>query len=161
MEIESVEIKKEEDEQLIIGHAGFIKTAEDLYEAMANSVPGIKFGLAFAEASGPCLVRSEGNDKSLIKKAEQNALKIGAGHTFVIIFKNAYPINVVNAVKSVPEVVGIYCATANNVEVVLAHTKNGRAVLGVADGSSAKGVEKEEDKAARRKLLRDIGYKLG
>ncbi len=161
MEIKSVIIEKDADEQVIIGHAGFIKTAEDLYEAMANSAPGIKFGIAFVEASGPCLVRSEGNDNELIQKAEKNALKIGAGHTFIIIFKNAYPINVSNAIKMVPEVVNIYCATANDVEVFLANGEKGVAILGIADGSYAKGIEGKEEKEKRRKFLRDIGYKLG
>ncbi|MGB9732899.1 MAG: adenosine-specific kinase [Candidatus Micrarchaeales archaeon] len=161
MQIKSIKIEKNPDEQVIIGHAGFIKTAEDLYEAMANSVPGIKFGVAFVEASGPCLVRTEGNESELIAKAERNALSIGAGHTFVIIFKNAYPINVLNALKVVPEVVNIYCATANDVEVMVVEGAKGKAIIGVADGEAAKGAEKEEDKAKRRKFLRDIGYKLG
>jgi Uncharacterized conserved protein len=161
MEINSIKIEKNPDEQLIIGHAGFIKTAEDLYEAMVNSVPNIKFGIAFVEASGPCLVRSEGNDKELIEKAQRNALSIGAGHTFLILFKNAYPINVVNAIKAVPEVVGLYCATANEVEVFVANGTKGKAIIGIADGESAKGLEGEEEKSKRRKFVRDIGYKLG
>ncbi|MGC8662617.1 MAG: adenosine-specific kinase [Candidatus Micrarchaeia archaeon] len=161
MEIKSVKIEKDKGEQIIIGHAGFIKSAEDIYEALINSVPGIKFGVAFVEASGPCLVRSEGNENEMVARASKNALNIGAGHTFVILLKDAYPINVVNALKSVPEVVRIYCATANNVEVLIVNTGEGRAVLGVADGNAAKGIETIKDKKARRKFLRDIGYKLG
>lgn len=160
MELKTIKVEKAGDEQVVIGHAGFIKTAEDLYEAMANSVPGVKFGVAFVEASGPCLVRSEGNDSDLVKKAEKNALAIAAGHTFIILFKGAYPINVANALKHVPEVVNIYCATANDVEVVVADTEKGRSILGVADGERAKGIEGDEEKAKRRKFLRDIGYKL-
>ncbi len=158
--ISIVPIEKKDEMQLIIGHAGFIKSAEDLYEAMANSVPGIKFGIAFVEASGPCLVRSEGNDEKLEKLAEKNALAIGAGHTFVILFTGAYPINVVNTIKHVNEVASIYCATANPTKVVVADEGDGRAVLGIIDGSKAKGIEGEEEKAKRRKFLRDIGYKL-
>ncbi len=160
METEIVKIEKGEDLQVILGHAGFIKTAEDLYEAMAGSVPEVKFGIAFAEASGPCLVRSEGNDPALKKLAERNMLKISAGHTFIILFKGAYPINLTNAIKDVNEVTNIYCATANAVEVIVASTRLGRGIIGVVDGSASKGVEGEEDRSKRRKLLRDIGYKL-
>lgn len=160
MKTEIVRIEKEEGLQVILGHAGFIKTAEDLYEAMANSVPGVKFGVAFAEASGPCLVRSEGNDPSLTRLAERNMLKIAAGHTFMILFKGAFPVNLTNAIKDVEEVTGIYCATANPVEVVVATTKLGRGIIGVVDGSASKGIEKGKDRSARRKFLRDIGYKL-
>jgi hypothetical protein len=160
METEIVEIEKEEGSQVILGHAGFIKTAEDLYEAMAESVPGVKFGIAFAEASGPCLVRSEGNDPDLTRLAEKNMARIAAGHTFIILFKGGFPINITNALKDVSEVVRIYCATANPVEVVVASTKLGRGVMGVVDGSASKGVEDEKGKAERRKFLRDIGYKL-
>jgi len=158
--IKVVKIAKDKDEQVVIGHAGFIKTAEDLYEAMANSVPGIKFGVAFVEASGKCLVRSEGNDPKLIKKAEKNAFNIGAGHTFVIIFKNGYPINVANALKNVPEVASIYCATANEVSVIVFDAGSGTAILGIADGEHSKGIEKDSDKKERRKMLREFGYKL-
>ncbi|MGC8710524.1 MAG: adenosine-specific kinase [Candidatus Micrarchaeia archaeon] len=159
-EIKIVKVAKDDEDQIIIGHAGFIKTAEDLYEAMMNSVPGIKFGVAFAEASGKCLVRGEGNDSKLIEKAEKNALSIGAGHTFVIIFRNGYPINVANALKNVPEVVSIYCATANNVSVAVMDTGTGRVVLGIADGEKSRGIEGIKDKKERRKQLRDFGYKL-
>jgi len=160
METEIVEIEKEEGSQVILGHAGFIKTAEDLYEAMADSVPGIKFGIAFAEASGPCLVRVEGNDPGLVGLAEKNMLRIAAGHTFIILFKGGFPINLTNAIKGVGEVTRVYCATANPVEVIVAVTKLGRGVIGVVDGSASKGVENEKDKSERRKFLRDIGYKL-
>ncbi|MGC8622730.1 MAG: adenosine-specific kinase [Candidatus Micrarchaeia archaeon] len=153
-------VKKDIDTQLILGHAGFIKSIEDLYEAMVSSSPAVKFGVAFVEASGPCLVRSEGNDDSLIRQAEQNALAIGAGHTFIILFKNAFPINVLNSIKAVPEVARVYCATANDVEVITGITRNGRSVLGVVDGSAAKGIESKQDKYKRKKFLRDIGYKL-
>lgn len=160
IEITIVKIEKDAETQLVLGHAGFIKTIEDLYEAMVGAVPTVKFGVAFAEASGPCLIRSEGNDADLQRLAESNLLKIGAGHTFLILFKNAYPINVANAIKNVSEVARIYCATANPVEVVVAKTDQGRAILGVVDGAASKGIEKEEDKAQRRKFVRNLGYKL-
>lgn len=160
MDTEEVRIEKGDDIQVILGHAGFIKTVEDLYEAMMDSVPGVKFGLAFAEASGPCLVRSEGNDQELVKLAEKNVERIGAGHTFIILFKGAYPINLVGAIKEVSEVTRVYCATANQVEALVAGTHLGRAVIGVVDGSAPKGVEKQKDRAARKKFLRDVGYKL-
>jgi hypothetical protein len=160
MKTEIVEIEKEDGLQVILGHAGFIKTVEDLYEAMASSVPGVKFGLAFAEASGPCLVRSEGSDPALVKLAEKNMERIAAGHTFIILFKGAYPINLTNAIKDVNEVTRVYCATANPVEVIVATTALGRGVIGVVDGTASKGVEKEKDRSERKKFLRDIGYKL-
>lgn len=159
IEIESIALEKDSDMQLVLGHAGFIKTAEDLYEAVVGSVPNIKFGIAFAEASGPCLVRSEGNDDSLKKLAEANIMKIGAGHTFLILFKGAFPINVLNSIKLVPEVTRVYCATANPLQIIVAKTEAGKAVIGVVDGSVVKGVEKDEDVSKRRKFLRDIGYK--
>ncbi|MGC8671830.1 MAG: adenosine-specific kinase [Candidatus Micrarchaeia archaeon] len=161
IDVDIVKIEKKQDTQLILGHAGFIKTAEDLYEAMVNAVPSVKFGLAFAEASGPCLVRSEGNDEQLTRQAEQNMLRIGAGHSFIILFEGAYPINVLNSIKHVNEVTRVYCATSNPVEVLVAKTGLGRSIIGVVDGSASKGIEKSEDKASRRKLLRSIGYKLG
>lgn len=160
MEIDAVNVEKKEDMQLIIGHAGFIKTAEDLYEAMVNAVPGVKFGIAFAEASGPHLARSEGNDREMRELAEKNIMKIGAGHTFLILFKNAYPINVLRHVKEVNEVANIYCATANPVHVLVAKTIHGNSIVGVVDGGKTKGVENENDKSSRRKFVRDIGYKL-
>ncbi len=159
VEIESVRINKKEDEQVVIGHAGFIKTAEDLYEAMVTSVPGIKFGIAFSEASGSCLIRSEGNDDVLIRSAEDNSKRVGAGHSFVIIFKSAFPINIMNQLKQVNEVARIFCATANPVEVLVARTEGGRAIIGVVDGLPPNGVEGKGDKEKRHKFLRDIGYK--
>jgi adenosine/AMP kinase len=155
-----IKLKKPDDANIILGHTHFIKSAEDLYEALVNSVPNIKFGLAFCEASGSCLVRSEGNDKALKKIAEENAVDIGAGHTFVIIIKDAYPINVLRAVKEVVEVCNIYCATANPVELIIAETEQGKAILGVVDGFPPKGIEKEEDIKKRKEFLRNIGYKL-
>ncbi|MDH5815864.1 MAG: adenosine-specific kinase [Candidatus Nezhaarchaeota archaeon] len=152
-----VEIPK--GSNVIIGQAHFIKTVEDLYEALTNSSPHIKFGLAFNEASGPRLVRKEGNDPELIDAAVKTALSIGAGHIFVIFIRNAYPINVLNAVKMVPEVCRIFCATANPLQVVVVETDQGRGVIGVVDGYSAVGVENEEKEKERRELLRKIGYK--
>lgn len=160
MEITTVKTEKPQEANLIIGQSHFIKTAEDIYEALVNSVPGIKFGLAFCESSGPCLIRSEGTDHALKKLAEKNALNISAGHVFVIIIQNAYPINILKALKDVPEVCSIYCATANDVEVILAETSQGRGVLGVIDGSKSKGIETEKDVQARKEFLRKIGYKL-
>lgn len=160
LDVKVVDIEKEDDVQLIIGHAGFIKTAEDLYEAMVNSVPGIEFGLAFVEASGPCLVRTEGNDNALVERTSKAAMNVGAGHTFIIMFKNAYPINVIDKIRSVPEVARIYCATANPVQVLVASTQQGKSVIGVVDGSAAKGVEDQEDRKTRNEFLKKIGYKL-
>lgn len=160
METKTVKIKKPDDANIILGQTHFIKSTEDLYEAMVNSVPNIKFGIAFCESSGPGLVRSEGNDKELKDLAEENAFNIGAGHCFIIIMKEAYPINVLPRIKEVAEVCSIYCATANPVEVVVAQTKQGRDILGVIDGSSPKGIEKEEDIKPRKEFLRKIGYKL-
>jgi hypothetical protein len=159
VDFEVVEIEKEEDVQLIIGHAGFIKAAEDLYEAMLNAVPGVKFGVGFAEASGKRLVRTEGNDNNLESLVAKNLLKINAGHTFMILFKGAYPINVVRHIKEVNEVVNIYCATANPTKVIMANDKKGRAIVGIIDGQCALGIEKEEDKKERHEFLRKIGYK--
>jgi uncharacterized protein len=144
---------------LILGQSHFIKTVEDLYEIMAGAVPQAKFGIAFCEASGACLVRSEGNDEVLRQAALTNAQKIGAGHSFVMLLRDAFPINVLNAVKLCQEVCTIYCATANAVEVILVQTTQGRGIMGVVDGSSPKGVETEEDVAWRKGLLRNFGYK--
>lgn len=160
MKIEIVKIEKAKDLNLIFGQSHFIKTVEDLYEALVNSVPGIQFGLAFSESSGPCLIRTEGNDKQLKKLAAKNLKKIGCGHSFLILLKNAYPLNVLNSVKLVPEVCRIFCATANEVEVVVGQARQGRAVLGVVDGQSPKGIEKSKDKKERKLFLRKIGYKL-
>lgn len=160
MEIKSVKIKKDTETNIIIGQTHFIKTVEDMYEVLTGSVPGIKFGLAFCEASGACLVRAEGTDEELKKIAAENALNIGAGHTFIVLLKGAYPINILNAVKNLSEVCSVFCATANEVEVVVAGSGLGKGILGVIDGSSPKGVEKESDIKWRRDLLRKIGYKL-
>ena len=159
MEIEAIGIDKDEETQIIIGHAGFIKTAEDLYEAMAGAVPSAKFGIAFAEASGKKLVRKEGNDEQLISLAAKNMMKVRAGHSFMIMFKDAFPINVVNAIKSVNEVSNIYCATANPVQVLVARTEQGASIIGVVDGNESAGVETEQDVKERRELLRKFGYK--
>ncbi|MCL5786931.1 MAG: adenosine-specific kinase [Candidatus Marsarchaeota archaeon] len=159
MEIEAIGIDKDEETQIIIGHAGFIKTAEDLYEAMAGAVPSAKFGIAFAEASGKKLVRKEGNDEQLISLAAKNMMKVRAGHSFMIMFKGAFPINVVNAIKSVSEVSNIYCATANTVQVLVARTEQGASIIGIVDGNESAGVEAEQDVKERRELLRKFGYK--
>jgi adenosine/AMP kinase len=160
MEFTTVKIEKPESTNFILGQAHFIKTVEDVYEALVGSVPGIKFGLAFCEASGKCLVRLAGTEESMLELARKNALAIGAGHSFIIFLGDGfYPINVLNAVKSVPEVCQIYCASANPVEVLLAQTTQGRAILGVVDGSSPLGVETAEDIKWRKDLLRNIGYK--
>lgn len=159
MEIITKKIEFPEGCNIIFGMSHFIKTVEDLYEVLINSFPGIKFGLAFNEASGPCLVRKEGNDSELIELAVDNLRKIGAGHTFLIILRNAFPINVLPAIKNCREIVSIYCATANPVEVVIAKTEQGAGVLGVIDGFSPKGIELDSDITNRKKFLRDIGYK--
>lgn len=159
METRVVRIEVPEGCNLILGQSHFIKTVEDLYEAMMNSVPGIRFGLAFCESSGPCLVRFDGNDEALKRAAADNAFKIGAGHCFLIFMRNAYPINVLNTVKRVPEVCSIYCATANPVEVVVVETEQGSGIIGVVDGSKAKGVEGDKDIEERKDFLRKIGYK--
>jgi hypothetical protein len=156
----SVPLEFPADVNIVFGQAHFIKTAEDLYEAMMNSVPGVRFGIAFCEASGPSLVRVEGNDEELEALAVKNALAVGAGHTFFVLMRTAYPINVLQRIRDCPEVCGIYCATANPVEVVLAAAGSGRAVLGVADGASPKGIESAADKETRKAFLRKIGYKL-
>ncbi|MGB6606342.1 MAG: adenosine-specific kinase [Atribacterota bacterium] len=159
MELKSVRMEFPEDANIIIGQTHFIKTAEDLYEVMVSAVPGAKFGLAFNEASGPCLVRAEGNDSELKALAIKNVKAIGAGHVFVIILKDAFPINVLNAIKNCSEVCSIFCATANPVEVIIAQTDLGRGVLGVIDGNSPKGVETDKDIQERKEFLRMIGYK--
>jgi uncharacterized protein len=160
MELLSVRMTIPMDANLILGHSHFIKTAEDLYEVVVNTVPGAKFAVAFNEASGPCLVRVESNDDELRSAAVSNAQAIGAGHAFVLLVRNAYPINLLGRVRDCFEVCSIFCATANPVEVILAQTEQGRAVLGVVDGSSPKGVEGPEDLLKRRGFLRNIGYKL-
>ena len=159
MELKTVRMEFPEDANIIVGQTHFIKTAEDLYEVMVSTVPNAKFGLAFNEASGPCLVRAEGNDSEIKALAIKNIKAIGAGHVFVIILKDAFPINVLNAIKNCPEVCSIFCATANPVEVIIAQTDLGRGVLGVIDGNSPKGVETDKDIQERKEFLRMIGYK--
>lgn len=159
MELKSVKVEFPENANIIIGQTHFIKTVEDLYEAIVGTVPQAKFGVAFCEASGPCLVRVEGNDDVLKKVAEKNATGIGAGHTFVVVLENAYPINVLNRIKDVQEVCSIFCATANPVEVIVAENEKGRGILGVIDGEKPKGVETEKDAQDRKGFLRKIGYK--
>ncbi len=160
MELKVVRVEKPDEVNLILGQSHFIKTVEDLYEALVTAVPGIKFGLAFCESSGAALVRWTGNDDALVELAKKNALALSAGHSFIIFLgPGFYPVNVLNAVKMVPEVCRIFCATANPVEVILAETEQGRGILGVVDGVKTKGVEGDEDIAWRKKFLRTIGYK--
>ena len=161
MELKKVIIDKPEEINFIFGQSHFIKTVEDLHEALVGAVPGIQFGLAFCEASGPALIRASGTSKDMVSLAVANASAIGAGHSFIIFLANAFPINVLNAVKAVPEVCRIFCASANPVEVILAETAQGRAVLGVVDGVSPKGVESESQVTERAEMLRRFGYKLG
>ena len=161
MEIKTVTIEKPEAINFILGQSHFIKTVEDMHETLVTSVPGIKFGLAFCEASGDCLVRWTGTDEALIELAKSNALAIGAGHSFILFLgEGFYPINVLNAVKMISEVARVFCATANPTEVLVAETELGRGILGVVDGFSPKGVEEEEGIAWRKGFLRMIGYKL-
>ncbi|MEE9618378.1 MAG: adenosine-specific kinase [Anaerolineae bacterium] len=161
MELMVVQIEKPEAVNLILGQSHFIKTVEDLYETLVSAVPGIKFGLAFCESSGPALVRASGTDDGLVELAERNAMALSAGHSFIIFLgEGFYPVNVLNAVKMVSEVCHIFCATANPVEVILAETEQGRGILGVVDGIKTKGIEAEEDVAQRKNFLRMIGYKL-
>ncbi len=160
MELKIVAVEKPAEINFILGQSHFIKTVEDLHEALVNTVPGIKFGLAFCESSGPCLVRWSGTDEALIELAKQNALAIGAGHSFIVFLgEGVYPINVLGAIRNVPEVCRIFCATANAVQVIVAETEQGRGILGVVDGFSPRGVEGEEDIAHRKQFLRMIGYK--
>jgi len=159
LEIKAVPMEFPADANIVVGQSHFIKTVEDLYEAMSTTAPNAKFGLAFNEASGACLTRSEGNDQALRECAVRNAQALGAGHTFVLVMQNAYPINVLNAIRNVPEVCAIFCATANPVHVIVAESEQGRGVLGVIDGSSPKGIESQADIAWRHDLLRKIGYK--
>jgi uncharacterized protein len=160
MVFKSVRVSIPEGANIILGQTHFIKTAEDLYEILAGSSPYIKFGVAFSEASGPCLIRWEGNDADLSKSAVEIVENIGAGHVFAVLLRDGFPINVLNSVKMCPEVCHIYCATANPLEVVVAESDQGRGIVGVIDGSSPKGVEQESDKAARKALLRNFGYKV-
>ena len=160
MELKKVKINIPDECNIILGQSHFIKTIEDLYEVMANTVPSAKFGIAFSEASGPCLIRTEGNDEALKKSAVEITGKIDCGHAFSIVMKDAFPINVLNGIKMCPEVSCIYCATANPVEVIVIETDQGRGIMGIIDGFKSKGVEREDDKSARKELLRKIGYKL-
>ncbi len=159
LEFEAVRMEFPADANIVVGQSHFIKTVEDLYEAIATTVPQAKFGVAFNEASGPCLVRVEGNDEELRAVAVRNAQALAAGHVFVLVLRNAYPINVLNAIRQVPEVCSIFCATANPLEIVVARSDQGRGIMGVIDGSSPKGVETEQDASTRREFLRKIGYK--
>lgn len=159
MVFSSVSIQIPPDANIILGQSHFIKTVEDIYEAIVNTSPTIKFGVAFNEASGPCLTRSDGNDPELIRSAEENLQALGAGHVFLVVLKNGFPINVLGRIKDVPEVVNIFCATANPVEVILCTTGQGRGVMGVIDGHKPRGVETAEDAVARKEFLRKIGYK--
>ena len=161
MELQVVKIEKPEDVNFVLGQSHFIKTVEDVHEALVNSIPGIKFGLAFCEASGKCLVRWSGTDESMIALARENAMRLGAGHSFIVFLAQGFfPVNVLNALKAVPEVARIFCATANPAEVIIAETAQGRGILGVVDGASPKGVESSADIQWRKELLRTIGYKL-
>lgn len=159
-ELKVVKIEKPEEMNMILGQSHFIKTVEDIHEVMAGAGGGIQFGIAFCESSGPRLVRYSGNREDLIELARDNALRLGTGHAFIIFMENGYPINVLNAIKVVPEVCRIYCATANPVEVIVAETEQGRGILGVIDGGASTGIENEEEIAERKRLLRNIGYKL-
>ncbi|HSM94224.1 MAG TPA: adenosine-specific kinase [Anaeromyxobacteraceae bacterium] len=160
MQLSTIRLEKPDDVNLILGQAHFIKTIEDLHEALAGSAPGLRFGVAFCESSGPRLVRRSGNDEELVRLAVRAAEAVGAGHSFVVLLRDGFPVNVLNALKLVPEVCNIYCATANPVTVVVAATSGGRAILGVVDGGEPTGVETEGDVAERKALLRKIGYKL-
>ncbi|GAP11717.1 uncharacterized conserved protein [Bellilinea caldifistulae] len=162
MELELVSIEKPEEINFVLGQSHFIKTVEDIHEALVSTVPGIRFGLAFCEASGKCLIRWSGTDEQMIELAQKNAQKIGAGHSFILFLGNGfYPINVLNALRNVPEVCRIFCATANPTQVIVAQSEQGRGILGVIDGYSPKGVEGAEDIAWRKNFLRQIGYKAG
>jgi len=160
MELELVSIEKPEEINFILGQSHFIKTVEDIHEALVGAVPGIRFGLAFCEASGKCLIRWSGTDEQMIELAQKNAQKIGAGHSFILFLGSGYyPINVLNALRTVPEVCRIFCATANPTQVIVAQSDQGRGILGVIDGFSPKGIEGEDDIAWRKNFLRQIGYK--
>lgn len=160
MNTKVIDVKVPEGCNAILGQSHFIKTVEDLYEAMVNAVPNVKFGLAFCESSGPCLIRFDGNDTELKALASKAAIQLSAGHTFIIFMRNAYPINVLDKIKSVPEVCNIYLATANPFQVILAETEQGRGILGVVDGYASKGIETEKDVTERKEFLRKIGYKI-
>jgi adenosine/AMP kinase len=160
MELKTVTIEKPADMNFILGQSHFIKTVEDLYEAIVQTVPGMKFGIAFCESSGPALVRREGNDPALVELAAKNALALACGHCFIIFMTGGFPVNILNTVKNVPEVCQIFCATANPVEVIIAESDQGRGILGVIDGVKTRGIETEDDVKTRKQFLRKIGYKL-
>ncbi|MCW4016924.1 MAG: adenosine-specific kinase [Candidatus Bathyarchaeota archaeon] len=160
MKLETVKVEVPENCNVILGTSHFIKTVEDIYEALVNTVPDIKFGVGFCEASGPCLVRAEGNDEELKTLATNNASRLGCGHSFIIFLKNAYPINVLDKIKQVPEVCTIHAATANPLQVIVAETEQGRGIIGIIDGFKTKGIETKNDVSARKEFLRKIGYKL-
>lgn len=160
MELKTVPITKPAEMNFILGQSHFIKTVEDIYEAVVGTHPGMNFGLAFCESSGPALVRFIGNDESLIEIAKTNAMNLACGHCFILFMQGGFPINILNAIKSLPEVCTIYCATANPVEVIVAETEQGRGILGVIDGVKTKGIETEDDIKTRKEFLRKIGYKL-
>ena len=160
MELTIVPIKNPQSLNMILGMSHFIKTVEDVHEAMVNTVPGAKFGLAFCEASDACLIRTSGTDPELVRLATENAQALSCGHSFILFMRDMYPINVVNTIQNVPEVVRLFCASANPVQAIVAQTDQGRGILGVIDGFASKGVETDEDKAKRSKLLRMIGYKF-
>jgi adenosine/AMP kinase len=160
MNLSVIRIEKPTEMNFILGHSHFIKTVEDLYEAIVQTNPAMKFGIAFCEASGPTLVRYIGNDDALIQLAQKNAMAIGAGHAFLIFMDQGFPVNILNVVKNVPEVCRVFCATANPTEVIVAETEQGRAILGVVDGFRTKGIENDKDIVTRKEFLRKIGYKL-
>jgi adenosine/AMP kinase len=160
MELKTVKIEKPADLNFILGQSHFIKTVEDLYEAIVQTVPGMKFGIGFCESSGPALVRYAGNDPKLIELAQKNALELACGHCFIVFMENGFPINILNTVKNVPEVCQVFCATSNPVEVIVAETESGRGILGVIDGVKSKGLETDADVKVRKYFLRKIGYKL-
>jgi adenosine/AMP kinase len=160
MEIKTVKIEKPTDMNFILGQSHFIKTVEDIYEAVVSTNPNMKFGLAFCESSGPALIRYIGNDKQLREIAQKNAMNLGCGHAFIIFMEGGFPINILNTIKNVPEVCNIFCATANQVEVIVAETEQGRGILGVIDGLKSKGIETDADIEFRKGFLRKIGYKL-
>lgn len=161
MQLTTVRIDKPDDLNFILGQSHFIKTVEDLHEAIVQTVPQMKFGIAFCEASGPALVRFSGNDDALVELARKNALALSCGHSFIVFMHGGFPVNVLNTIKAVPEVCSIFCATANPAEVIVAETESGRGILGVIDGLKSRGVETDADIAARKQLLRRFGYKLG
>jgi adenosine/AMP kinase len=161
MQLTTVRIDKPADINFILGQSHFIKTIEDLHEAIVQTVPQMKFGIAFCESSGPALVRWTGNDAELTEMARRNAVALACGHCFIVFISGGFPLNILNAIKAVPEVCGIYCATANPVQVIVAETDDGRGILGVIDGMKSKGVETDADIAERKQLLRRFGYKLG